>query len=344
MVERHWKRAGLIDRPEPKTMSTVIKEKPHTAASPPVGVEPFLLVGSARSGTTMLRLMLDHHPALSCMQESDFIVTHYPACASADPARYARALENDWLWRVSGLQFPKEAPDYRAAVADFFKQRGADSEKTIVGATVLQAFEHLPDLLAEAKYVHLLRDGRPVAASIRSMGWAGNLYVGATRWRKTVEQVRAFQRRIPAERWLEVRYEALVANPTEELSRICTFLGVAFDEAMLRYAGDTSYAAPDRSIAERWRQRLAPREIQLAEMAAGDLLAELGYARMFPPAEPGALERLALRMHHRYRRTLFRFDRYGAYLMIARWLWRRIGVRRAALEARFDAISQAHIK
>jgi hypothetical protein len=292
----------------------------------------------------MLRLMLDHHPAIACMQESDFMVTHYDALGQGPPEQYAAALESDWLWRRSGLSFPNGARSYREVVHGFFAQRREATGKDTVGATVLHEFHPLPALFPTARYVHLLRDGRPVAASIRNMGWAGNLYVGAQRWRQAVEQVLVLQARVPAERWLEVRYEKLVADPAGQLARIARFLGHDFTDAMLFYSADTTYEAPDAANADRWRSALCERDVRHAELAAGDLLERLGHDRCFPPVTAGALQRAALRVHHRYHRTRFRFARYGAGLMIARWLWRLIGVRRPKLEARFEAIGERYVR
>ena len=304
----------------------------------------FLLIGSERSGSTMLRLMLDRHPELSCMYESDFIVRHYDRCRRAPPALYARLLENDWHFAHSGLDFPSEAASYPEVIDAFFRQRSRAIGRRVIGATIHHDFRHLPELFADACYVHLVRDGRPVAASMVQMGWAGNLYGGARRWRETMRALHALQRRVPPEHWLEVRYEQLLHDPSEWLGKICALIGVAYSDEMLRYHEDSTYDPPDPANARRWRKRLAPREILLAEMAAGDVLDELGYERMFPVAHPSAVERLVLRIHNRSARARFRCARYGTYLLVARKLWRLLGMRRPALEQRYQAISEAHIR
>ena len=183
-----------------------------------------------------------------------------------------------------------------------------------------------------------------MAASIVNRGWAGNLYFGALHWRKSVEQVYMLQQRIPDERWLEVRYESLLADAPRILRQVCAFLGVAYSDQMLRYSEDSTYDAPDPDNADRWRRRLSPRKTYLAEMAAGDLLEPAGYQRLFPPAEPGRLERLAIRLHHRIAGAQFRCSRYGAYLLLVRKLGRAVGIRRTRWDERLEAIRNAHIK
>jgi len=288
--------------------------------------------------------MLDHHPNMACMQESDFIVTHYDKLRDAPPRSYAEALQSDWLWPRSGLSFPESAKSYAECAQAFLAQRHRESGKPSVGATVLNAYHPLPTLFPEAKYVHLLRDGRPVAASIVQMGWAGNLYVAADRWRRAIEGVQELREHIPAERWLEIRYEELLADPKQELTRICEFLGYDFDPQVLKYDADTTYDIPDAKNAHRWRDRLTAKQIRHAEMAAGALIDQLGYERLSNVKEPGTLRRKVLALDSRVRRTLFRCKRYGTWLMLARWFWRKLGVRRPELEARFEAISESYIR
>lgn len=317
---------------------------PHAGDDNSQTLRKFLLVGCERSGSTMLRLMLDHHPNLSCMYESDFITLHYPECRNRPVSHYAKRLAGDWHFRHSGLTVPPEADDFRNLVESFFLQRRASSGKATIGATIQHNFGCLPELFPDARYVHLLRDGRPVAASIMNMGWAGNLYGGAMRWRRTIEELLALQERIPADHWLDVRYEALLADSPGELGRICAFLGVPYSGDLLSYAEDTTYEVPDPVNADRWRKRLSPREIYLAEMAAGDMLRRAGYEPMFPAARLGPIETLFVRLHNRIGRGLFNCRRFGTWLTLTRKLGRLFGIRFSNLERRFEALRDAHVK
>jgi hypothetical protein len=313
------------------------------------GIDPgkvpsrFLLIGSERSGSTMLRLMLDHHPRLACMYESDFMVRHYAACRSAPPQRFREQVGDDWHFANSGLEWPDNAAGYEDVVASFFRQRATRDGKAIVGATIHHDFANLPPLFPDGKYVHLIRDGRPVAASIVRMGWAGNTYFAARQWADTIREIQGLQAQVPSQRWFELHFEELVADPPRQLADLCSFLGVPFDEAMLRYDERSTYEPPDPEIATRWR-KLDRRGIELAEMGCGALLDELGYERMFPPASPGVLQRALLQMGNRVGRTRFRCKRFGIGLLLSRKLWGLIGVRRARIEQRIRAIQEAHIK
>ena len=89
--------------------------------------------------------------------------------------------------------------------------------------------------------------------------------------------MRLLQERIRPDEWLQIRYEELVKDPQSVLRHVCGFLGVEYSDEMLSYPVDTTYALPDARNADRWRERLSPREVYLAEMAAGDVLEDVGY-------------------------------------------------------------------
>jgi hypothetical protein len=278
------------------------------------------------------------------MYESDFMVQPYERFKSRPVSEYAQWLENDWHYTHSGLQFPEKAHSFEEVVTAWFQQREEQTGLSTIGATIQHRFDLLPALFPQARYVHLLRDGRPVAASAMNMGWVGNLYAGGLRWRRKIDEVFALQQKIPRDRWLEVKYEELLRNPVVRLTEICTFLGLEYDDAMLRYHQRSTYDVPDAANADRWRTRLSPREIYMAEIGAGETLVRAGYQRMFPPAQLGLFERFAVWLDHRRRRAAFNFNRYGAYVMIARKLWRLFGVRRPSLERRYRSIRDAHVK
>ena len=124
--------------------------RPHALRPQPIS--HFFLVGSVRSGSTMLRMMLDHHPHLSCMVECPFMVRHYERCHRAPVSKYDQLLGRDHSFADSGLQFPTGCGTYQQVVDAFFHQRSQATGKRTVGATIHHDFHHLPQLLPQAKY------------------------------------------------------------------------------------------------------------------------------------------------------------------------------------------------
>src|SRR6185369_1116749 len=97
---------------------------------------------------------------------------------------------------------------------------------------------HLPaigTLLPEASFLHLIRDGRDVALSLRPQWFAPSREIEelAAHWRDGVETARRDGAR--CRRYLEVRFEALVLDSERVLREICGWLELPYDSAMLDY-------------------------------------------------------------------------------------------------------------
>jgi hypothetical protein len=85
---------------------------------------------------------------------------------------------------------------------------------------------------AKTKAIVLARDFRAVVHSKMKRG--ESLEAAARGWRVAMEQIDALTRDLPTNRVHRVRYETLCQNPRSELERLCAFLGIGFQEAMLR--------------------------------------------------------------------------------------------------------------
>jgi hypothetical protein len=308
---------------------------------------PFFLVGSERSGTTLLRLMLDHHPQLRCGHETDFIVDDLDRYQATPPERLRRVWDSKRAfvsYRRRGLPEPPAVKSYQELVNWLLTALREQCGKDIAGVTVHWGAKRLTTLVPHARYIHLLRDGRAVAQSVVQMGWAGNTYHGALYWRRGVEGVLGLQKCISSDRWLEVRYEDLLTGVEPTLERICGFLGVSYSSSMLEYSKDSSYERVDPANTYRWRTKMKPVDILYAEMAAADLLTQNGYELLFPRFDPGRGEILMLRMHDRYHRWRFNINRFGFYAVMARKLRRALRLAEGPVERRIEAITRAHIR
>lgn len=308
---------------------------------------PVFLVAAERSGTTLLRLMLDGHPQIAWPCEFDYAL-EWPVSDEAD----APDLFDFWLALSESGQARQARVEIDPAlgvpelVRSLYGQLRARTRKPIVGVTVHRYFERLLRLWPEASFVYLVRDGRDVARSHVEMGWAGNVWAGARDWLEAERAWRALAQRIPAERRIEVRYEALVAAPAQELARICDFLDVEYSPDMLDYRARTPYEAPDPRLAERWREGLSPRELSLLERAMGPELRARGYApSRVDPAWVPAPRRFALQVGDRLARTKFRIQRDGVGSWIQHQLATRLDLRplRRAIE-RMRLIDAALLK
>ena len=157
----------------------------------------------------------------------------------------------------------------------------------------------LAALLPEARFVHLVRDGRDVAPAIAAAPW-GPKRLGDTAltWQRTVNAGRAAGLRLGRDRYHEVSYEQLVSDAATTLARLCAFIDVPFDPAMLQpesraermvagfraFGPHTSLRRPITQGLRDWRCDLADRDVALIETMVGDTLVAAGYELRFSTA------------------------------------------------------------
>ncbi|MGB0952340.1 MAG: sulfotransferase family protein [Planctomycetota bacterium] len=285
---------------------------PTMDGAKPSSAPPYFLVGAERSGTTLLRLMMDHHPQICCLFESNFFVDYLTDDGGdPDPAWSQQQVALDRAARRAGFEIEDGVP-YREGVRAFFEEQLRLSGKPIAGSTI---HRRLPDILKvwpDARFVNLIRDPRDVAPSVIKMGWAGDTWHGTRFWVDAQEDMERLRKLVPEGRFVQLRFEDLVSHPVDSLTKICDMLGLPYDEAILSYPNDTTYPAPDASAAARWKKKLSPREIQLVEARAGAWLKRLGYEPSGQPAlaVTGMLRR-RLVLKTRLAKLRFRIQRFG---------------------------------
>lgn len=169
---------------------------------------------------------------------------------------------------------------------------------------------YLPDLLRHfptARFVHLIRDGRATAASVKPLDWGPNTALRAAHWwTRYLAAGEALRAAVPPANLCELRYERLVAEEEAVAAELRRFLGLA------EHALDTDrpFVLPgytrsqhalvrgpaDRSRITAWRTQLGAREIRIFEGIAGDELLRLGYELVTPGERrpPGLVEQVAL--------------------------------------------------
>jgi hypothetical protein len=206
-----------------------------------------VIVGVPRSGTTLLRMMIDAHSAIAIPPETGFL----PALADLDPSSDSAGAAWELItafhtWPDFHLdaaalrdQFERLAPlapadaaraFYRSYAARHGKTRWGD--KTPGYGTVI---DRIASLLPEARIIHMIRDGRDVMVSVRGLWFrpGDTVEACAADWVHRIVTTRERAARVPW--YLEIRYEALVRDPEATLQAICRFLELPFDPAMLSY-------------------------------------------------------------------------------------------------------------
>lgn len=281
------------------------------------------ICGALRSGTTLLRIMVNHHPQLSNPGEMDFLFEPPQVKGGApDIERYLRDISFNRVVRKIGFKSKPEL-GYSGMIRDMVDQLRDPARRLSIN--IHRNFSRVPAIFPDARYVHLVRDPRDVARSAIGMGWAGNVFHGVDHWTQSEGDFEVLAARVPEDRILQMRNEELIADPVGELSRLCAFMGVAYDPAMLSYPATTTYAAPDPALSFQWRRSLTAREVGLVEAKVGPMLVARGYELSgHPPQTPGPFGRLALRASDRWNRWRLMARRQGALLMAADMIARRL--------------------
>jgi hypothetical protein len=235
---------------------------------------PIFLIGTQRSGTTLLGKMLSAHKEIFIKNEVRIRHVFTPGATRKEiECRIDKSVENR----------------FGVSIKDLLKKEG----KSIWGLKDPQLTEHLESLkqfLPEARFIIITRDARAVVRSYIENAWGlgTNCYTGAQRWKREIEIQLAFQKELP-EYVLQVRFEDLILNQKESLQKICEFIKVPFDESMLNYASKKSFVSknrqsintfrdPDPSVLEKWREGLNEHQIKVINTVCGDSLEELGYS------------------------------------------------------------------
>jgi hypothetical protein len=280
---------------------------------------PVFIIGTERSGSNLLRLMLDAHHNITVPHPPHFMRYLAPLAASyGDLGHEAnrRALVRDALTLLRRHIHPWEHPiDEEAVVAgsrpsafgvmaEIYEQYRAAVGKSRWGCKSTFMVDYVADALAEypgAQFVWLVRDPRDVAAS------AARSVFGPCHPRLTARLWAAQQGSALAA--LEARgdavvhrmhYEQLVGRPEAELRRLCAFLDEPFEDTMLQFhrspaalrlaALSRSWRNTARPVATtsvgNHRRDLAPGDRSGVEHIAGALMERLGYAVDRPPTGP----------------------------------------------------------
>lgn len=249
---------------------------------------PIFIVGCQRSGTTLLRLMLDSHPGISCGPETRFLED------------LAKITTENWQ-RLSHFGFTKQywlqsiAGFFDGVQSEYARRRGKArwADKTPRYALSL---DFIDQLFPTCQVVHVVRDGRDVVVSHRHRFGYVPAVKAAEKWPRYIAAARTSGARLGPKRYHEVRYEELVADPEATMRRLLAFLGEPWDEAVLHheehghdvadkyaaFAGSRRREGNDAGSVYRSRVGAHRRELGvllrlIVRVRAGARLRELGY-------------------------------------------------------------------
>ena len=226
---------------------------------------PLFLMGMERSGVTLLHSMLKCHPNI-CLLSSSFAINLAAKWRSGvnTPAQLNTFLDDAYTitrFRHAGVprsslenelldHLPLEFADAYYRILCSYCAHTNKQEFLIWGERAFFQQQRTLDLAHELfkdfRILHLVRDGRAVLTSvlkaheIRNGGFDNNIIRLAGRWKRAIAVDTSLSQ---DRRYFRLRYEDMITQPVLWLSRVCQFLGVDYDDEMLRYS-DLGHVTP----------------------------------------------------------------------------------------------------
>jgi Sulfotransferase family len=259
----------------------------------------------------MLRLMLASHSRLYIPPETWFLIPLVQRF-SIDRPLSAGEIESAVAIMTSHHRWPDmklDAQEFRSRVrrlrapylsdlaevvyrsygeATTGKPRWGDKTPPYIGIV-----PQLAAMYPQARFIHLVRDGRDVARSFQSRGWIGSdwLHDNGREWLRAMDAHWRLMRSELRERILLVYYEDLVRETEKTLRRICQFIGEVFEPQMLAWQGNVDAQVTAREHRQhnklklqigaeglaRWKHELSARSTFLCEAFMAADLKRLGY-------------------------------------------------------------------
>jgi LPS sulfotransferase NodH len=283
---------------------------------------PLFIVGAGRSGSTMLMDLLSHHPEIAWLST---VAHRYPtrfdlhrrALESVDAPVVGRRLlarlgprEAYGFWEAHSPGFRRPHRDLLATdvtrsrrdalVAAVAAQHTSRRDRFVAKITGWPRVSFLREVFPDARFVHLVRDGRAVAASFSRMtvdhwwGWRGPenwrygklepayqalwdgtgqsyIVLAGIQWMLVLDAIERI-RAAAGDALIDVRYEDLCAAPAETIDAILRHGGIAPSDAVHRAIGGTLEARNDG-----WKKEFSVEQQGLLDRALADHLARYGY-------------------------------------------------------------------
>ena len=266
----------------------------------------FFVVGSPRSGTTLLQAMLSSHSQIAIPPETDFF-QEFVSCIGHDESETkVRECLTQWFgsdkWHdqnIDEAEFRRRMENRECSVESLFltflEMHSERSGKPIVGEKSPFHVRHLGEILTvfpRARIIHIMRDPRDVVASRLRVPWSKGSYRAVAREWQRIQRLHVhYDEQLSAASYCMIRYESLVSEPERSMRDLCAFLGLEFEPCMLTPENRTepgyspresewkskSLEGIDRDRVGGFDRRLSPRQVYGVERICRQGMRDLGY-------------------------------------------------------------------
>ena len=247
-------------------------------------IRPIFVIGSPRSGTTLLRTILDAHPNIVSPQWETGLFIAFDSILNGQVAKLMNARSDFPIERADLVRWAREC------TLDLSKPFGTQSVKPRwAEKTPGHVFkvELIREVFPDAQFIHIIRNGSDVVKSLINRSWAPQGRLKSIRWaaKQWVDSVRAGREsgaNLPSDVFYEIRYEQLLAEPNASIQRLCKFLDEPFVREMLEFHNldrnhDLPELAPIQSTSLGQYSKLGILQTLIFKKLAGRMMRELNY-------------------------------------------------------------------
>jgi len=266
---------------------------------------PLFIVGMPRSGTTLMRALLNQHPRVSLALTESHFIPYFISTFGDPPPFHTRDQVEPFIKRFQQTVFYQNLfqRGYVLHAEALYQHARLDSWASIF-EVILRHFSprpnradaiwgdktpgylnHMPllkQLYPEAKFLHILRDPRDYCLSARQ-SWGKSIYRAAHRWQATLSKARLVGQSL-GDAYLEVTYESLLGHTENVMGHIAEFLGCNYHPAMSQIGlspEDTGSTTGQYGIVKdninKYSQHLSQQEIKRIEEIVCNCTVELNY-------------------------------------------------------------------
>ena len=266
---------------------------------------PFFIVGAQRSGSTLLRLILNAHSEIAIPEEARFLTPLLDKKYLKEPFRgkrleflieYISKVPHFKLWNYDSSFFlaklrSKSEITLREFIEELYSSYCEYEGKKYWGDKSLffNWIEVLYTLFPEARFIHIVRDGRDVFNSWRKIEPSmNNVAVAALDWSYKLSRIERAFVKIPRSNSMTVRYEDLLSEPEKTVRAICDFINISYEPQMLEFYKTSQYYIGKhhsklifgplrKDNCYKWRKELTEREKNIFTFLAKKTLAKYQY-------------------------------------------------------------------
>lgn len=247
-----------------------------------MNISPIFIIGNPRSGTTLLRLLLNAHSKIIIPPEAGFAFWLYPKYKDFNYTKTALYFEDMKKtkkisnWNINWISLENYISEahpnnYQELINHIYLYYATKANKPVKywgdkNNFYLNFIKEIKEVFPNALFIHIIRDGRNIACSYKKLNsqsikspdapkLSNNIKEIAHEWKTNIQTIQSSFNSFKYENVYEVKLEDITSNPITEISKIMNFIGEPFEESMLDYYKDSKQSDVIPSQYLQWKRK-----------------------------------------------------------------------------------------